>query len=328
MSGRGWTGVLVALGAAALLALAAGLWSWRPGVGRDAADGKSPERRRAPVTVAGAPLSVPVARGAEASMPPADVSRVDRLVEDLARLLEGPLDEHGERARQALEAELLVAGEAAAISLIARLDRTATPPPVRERLFDLLRRLPGSAADDRLAQEARQGQQQTMRTMAIEALGQRRGHQALETLTTVARQDPLLLAQPLLGPDRSPDDSSTELPDEAVFTPRMQAMAALAASGDGRAVPVLVDIVRNGPDASLRMEAARNLGQLRSHGRAREALERAAAGDASAVVRLAALHALRGSGHPGLREMLEQIATRDGDAGVRALARELLDERR
>jgi hypothetical protein len=41
-------------------------------------------------------------------------------------------------------------------------------------------------------------------------------------------------------------------------------------------------------------------------------------------VRLAALHALEGSTDRALGAMLEKIAARDADAGVRALARQLL----
>jgi HEAT repeat protein len=46
--------------------------------------------------------------------------------------------------------------------------------------------------------------------------------------------------------------------------------------------------------------------------------------DASPYVRLAALHALAGSTDRGLAPMLQTIAAHDGDAGVRALAQQVL----
>jgi hypothetical protein len=253
-----------------------------------------------------------------------DAGRARALVDRLARVLGQPDGDERERARRALEAELAALGEAAAGPLIARLDAAAGEPAgVREALFDLLRRTPGAAAEARLIDEARRGAHDTTRTMAIEALAQRHTDGALEALAAVADSDPLLPAQPFLGGERRPDDSSTELPDERVFTPRMQAMAALAGTRDPRAVALLADVARRGPDESLRMEAARHLGPLRDDARALAAL-RAAAGDRSPVVRLAALHALRGSDDAGLPALLARIAAGDRDAGVRALAREML----
>jgi len=82
-------------------------------------------------------------------------------------------------------------------------------------------------------------------------------------------------------------------------------------------------VARQGPDESLRMEAARHLGGLRDDPRAAEAL-RAAAGDPSAYVRLAALHSLARSSDPALPELLARIAQNDTDAGVRLLAQQLL----
>jgi HEAT repeat protein len=220
---------------------------------------------------------------------------------------------------------LLALGEAAVGPLVARLDAMAGgPTAVRERLFELLRQLPGPAAEARIIDEARRGVHDTTRTMAIEALAQRNSERALDALTTLAQHDPLLPADPFLGGARRGDDPSTELPDERVFTPRMQAMAALASTRDPRAVALLADVARRGPDESLRMEAARHLGPLRDDARALAAL-RSAAGDGSAVVRLAALHALRGAADPGLPALLARMAAGDRDAGVRALARELLD---
>ena len=59
-------------------------------------------------------------------------------------------------------------------------------------------------------------------------------------------------------------------------------------------------------------------------GPAIDALRAAAAADPSAYVRLAALHALAGSSDPTLVPLVHGIATRDIDAGVRALASRML----
>jgi hypothetical protein len=163
-----------------------------------------------------------------------------------------------------------------------------------------------------------------MRTMAIESLAARPTAGALAALGDIARNDPDLPARPLITAPRDPGDTSTELPDETVFSPRMQAMSALAATRDPKAVAVLADVVKSGPDESLRMEAARNLEPLRTDARAGEVLRAAAAGDPSPYVRLAALHALHGASDPSLPAVLETIAARDRDAGVRLLAKQLL----
>jgi hypothetical protein len=233
-----------------------------------------------------------------------------------------PLSEEEEAEVRAIEAELLALGEAGAAPLIELTD--AAGGSARERLFNVLRRLPGRAVEDRLVKEAREGTQDSMRTMAIESLAARRTERALDALTLVARTDPRLPARPLITSPRDPNDPSIELPDEEVFTPRMQAMTALASTGDPRVVPVLADLVRTGADESLRMEAARNLQGLRADPRASETLRAAAANDPSPYVRLAALHSLDGADDPSLAPVLESIATHDRDAGVRALAMQVL----
>ena len=86
--------------------------------------------------------------------------------------------------------------------------------------------------------------------------------------------------------------------------------------------------MKNGPDESLRMEAARNLEALRADPRAGEVLRTAAASDPSAYVRLAALHALQGANDASLSATLESIAAQDRDAGVRILAKQLLADLR
>jgi hypothetical protein len=210
-----------------------------------------------------------------------------------------------------------------AADVVAELGRGGVGGEQRERLVGRLRGLPGRAAEDALIAEAKGGPQPSTRTMAMDALAERRTDRAFEALGTIARNDPDLPAKPLIAQPRRPDDTSVELPDEQTFTPRMQAMAALAGTGDGRAVPVLAEVARQGPDESLRMEAARHLGGLRDDPRAAEAL-RAAAGDPSAYVRLAALHSLARSSDPALPELLARIAQNDTDAGVRLLAQQLL----
>ena len=108
----------------------------------------------------------------------------------------------------------------------------------------------------------------------------------------------------------------------------MQAMSALASTRDPRAVPTLVDVMKNGPDEALRMEAARELAALDADPRAGEALRTATTSDPSAYVRLAALRSLSGVNDPSLPALLETIATRDRDAGVRLLAGQLLADLR
>ncbi len=240
-----------------------------------------------------------------------------------------PLTDDEKAELEVLEADLLGLGEAAAPALIETLDAEARPG-TRDRLFNLLRRVPGHVVEDRLLAEARASAQPSMRTMAIESLGGRKTDRAMAALAEIARSDPEIPNKPLIAGPRDPSDTSTELPDETTFTPRMQAMAVLAATGDPRAAAVLAEVARAGPDESLRMEAARHLGGLRADPRAAEALRAAAASDPSAYVRLSALHSLNGSTTDAqLVATLERIIARDPDAGVRTLAgRVLADLRR
>jgi HEAT repeat protein len=212
--------------------------------------------------------------------------------------------------------------------LLEALAREPAGSP-RDRLFDLLRQLPGSAAESGLIAEALSTDAGVSRVLAIEALGQRGSERALQTLNQIARTDPQVLAQPFITttvPDSN--DTSTELPDEVVFTPRMKAMAALSASGDARAIPMLAAVLREEPDQALRMEAASALGGLRSDASTVEALILAALTDRSPFVRLAALHSLTGVLDPGLLEPLERISAGDSHPGVRLLAARVLDRLR
>jgi hypothetical protein len=249
------------------------------------------------------------------------------LVEQLASLF--ATDKTPTEELELTERAVLALGERATPAVVTRLDRLGPdgraldPPNVRERLFHLLRRLPGAAAEARISREALQGAEPSLRTMAIESLGQRKSDGAFETLAQVARLDPQLPARPLLG-ERRPGDRGTEVPDEATFTPRMQAMAALAEGKDPRAAAVLGDIAIAGPDESLRMEAARSLGLLRDQPQSISALQRAATSDPSATVRLSALHAMIGASDQSLAPVLEGIVARDRDAGVRRLAEQVL----
>ena len=72
------------------------------------------------------------------------------------------------------------------------------------------------------------------------------------------------------------------------------------------------------------MEAARHLATMREMPGTIEALGAAAAADPSAYVRLAAIHALAPSNDRTLVPLLQGIASRDIDAGVRALASRVL----
>lgn len=305
-----------------LAVVAAVLWLRRgtalpPGDAAPVSGTSSPVRERAPQVAV--PTTTPV--GARPAPAPARTL----LGRWLAYLIpDRPLSDEEKTELAALEAEILALGEAAAPTLIERLDGVADTPGTRDRLFNLLRQLPGAAVEDRLMQEARAGTQPSLRTMAIETLGTRRSERSLAALADVARTDPELPGKPLIPGPRDPSDPSTELPDEQTFTPRMQAMAALAATRDPRALAVLVDVARSGPDESLRMEAARHLRELRDVPRAAEALRAAAASDGSAYVRLAALHSLDGADDPALVPLLERLIARDPDAGVRTLAQTIL----
>ena len=252
-------------------------------------------------------------------------AEIGALIDELlGRIESGRSGSEAERAElEALEAALLARGERAAQALGRRLDPRAPRGEARDRLFNVLRRLPGAVAEGRLAEEARGGPQRSTRSLAMDALAERRTANAVDTLAVIARSDPELPARPLIAGPRQPEDTGTELPDEEVFTPRMKAMMALAETQDPRAAAVLIDILRTGPDESLRMQAARFLQGFRSDPRAAEALHTAALSDPSAYVRLAALHALDGSSDPALSSVLARIIAADRDAGVRALAQHL-----
>ena len=239
---------------------------------------------------------------------------------------QGNLSEAQKAALSALELALLQAGEAAVPAILDQLAKSPHETAVYERLFNLLRQLPGPRVEAALIAEATQGSQPSTRTMAMETLGTLKTAASLRTLTQIAEHDSQLPSQPLIIAARTPENSSTELPDEQVFTPRMQAMAALANSGDPQAVDVLARVARGGPDESLRMEAARHLAAFRADPRAQDVLRVSAASDPSPYVRLSALHSLKGSEDPSMRPMLERLAVGDSDAGVRLLAREVLDQ--
>ena len=258
------------------------------------------------------PAAPPVAQ-ANNNTPPATAEPVDALLGRWLTLQD-------EDQVQAAENELLTMGEAAVRPIIARLDAPGATPAARDRLFNLMRRLPGPQVEARMIEEAVRGKQNSTRTMAFESLGQLKTPKATAALADVALSDPDVPAKPLIAEPRNPNDPSTELPDEQVFTPRMKAMTALANNGTPKAVVVLSDIARTGPDESLRLEAARNLGLLRDNPQALDTLRVAAASDPSPYVRLSALHALQGAKDPSLAAVLERIASNDVDLGVRTLA--------
>lgn len=249
-------------------------------------------------------------------------ARAEALAERLLELWSDASGDDDEASR--IVAELLSLEEAAAAPLLRVLEREP-PGSVRDRLFDILRQVPGSQAESGLIAEALATDAGMSRTIAIEALGERGTAAALEALNSVARTDPQVLEQPFLTtttPDA--DDLSTELPDEVLFTPRMKAMNALAASGNAAAIPMLAAVLQQEPDQALRMEAATALGRLRSDLSSIEALAAAALADRSPYVRLAALHALAGVLDPGLVEPLGRVAAGDGHPGVRLLASRVL----
>jgi hypothetical protein len=256
-----------------------------------------------------------------------DAADADAIIDRLIALLDGgkSLSAEDRRALELLQQQLLGRGAAAAPALIARMDAAATSPSAREVLFQALRQLPGKLAFDRVVATALAAPQPALRTMAIETLAQQRGEEALRTLAVVARNDPDLPARPLMGRPRDPADPSTDLPDERKFTPRMQAMAALATVKDATAREVLLEVLATGPDESLRIEAARNLAGMFEDRRVSAGLLRSAASDPAGYVRLAALHALARSTDVALLPELTRISTSDPDTGVRVLAQQLLE---
>jgi hypothetical protein len=290
--------------------------SGQPSAPSDWAGGPASARAPGPFGSARTPATDPRANAAAAAE-----QLIDRLMQ--RQPSDGPTSALDQQAWAASEAQLLQLGEAAVPAVIARLDAIRNPSTY-ELLFHVLRQLPGTAASDRVMFEARNGRTPGARTMAIETLAQRPSDAAFDTLAIIARTDPALPARPLLGPTRDPSDPSTELPDQRSFTPRMQAMLALASTRDPRAIDVLVDVLTGGPDESLRMEAARDLTSLHTDARAAAALQRAAVSDASAFVRLAALHAMAGVNDRAWLQTLAAIANSDRDAGVRALAQRQL----
>jgi hypothetical protein len=284
--------------------------------------------RGEPQAVAAPAFESPHARDESAGLPPRAASAADRatmVVEEVAVLLAREPEIPAEELAN-LQVQLVALGEAAAQALIRCIDGLpcGTPAHRRERLLDLLRHLPGWAAEDRLIREARSGSSDSSRALAIEALGDRRSPRAIDALARIAETDAALPEHALMTSPREPGDTSTELPDEVIFTPRMQALSALAATREVRAAEILSGVLHDGPHESLRMEAARHLETFRESASAIEALRFAATADPSPYVRLAALHALAGSTDPGLAPVLEAIALRDADAGVRALARQML----
>lgn len=249
-------------------------------------------------------------------------TRAESLTHRLLALWHGAPGDEDEAHR--IAAELLTLGEAAGPPLLAVLDREPRGS-ARDRLFDLLRQVPGRAAESGLIAEALTTDAGVSRAIAIEALGERGTEAALDALNQIARRDPQVLARPFITttlPDSN--DLSTELPDEVAFTPRMKAMAALAASGDARAIPLLAGVLREEPDPALRMEAASALARLHNDVSTVEALTEAALTDRSPYVRLAALHSLSGVLDPGLLEPLGRISTADAHPGVRLLAGRVL----
>jgi len=245
------------------------------------------------------------------------------LAERLRELWRGDASSDDDEASR-IVAELLALGETAALPLLQVLEREPPGLP-RDRLFDVLRQVPGSLAESGLIAEALANDAGVSRVIAIEALGERGTEAAIQALNRIARSDPQVLERPFLTttpPDTN--DESTELPDEVTFTPRMKAMAAMAASGHAAAIPMLAAVLRDEPDQALRMEAASAMGRLRDDTATVEALTAAALTDRSPYVRLAALHSLAGALDPALLEPLARLSSGDGHPGVRRLASQIL----
>lgn len=293
--------------------------------GSDAKSQHLPSGARPPTPAAQSGLSVAAATPAAAA-PSAQALPDFRAASLLARWLERTSLtnlEPGDDELARLERELLALGEAAAGPLIEQLGRERDSAR-RDPLLNLLRKVPGATSERFLIEEARAGSRGSSRTLAIDALAERRSEQALGALNEIASSDPDLPRRPFLTEPRQPGDDSTELPDEVTFTPRMKAMAALASTQDARVTPMLAEIMRSAPDESLRMEAARNLAQLRTDPLAVDALLASLSNERSAYVRLAALHSLDGVVDARLQPLLSQLAQHDPDRGVQVLAARLL----
>jgi HEAT repeat protein len=316
----------IAFGTASLASLGIGLWFVARGPSSKPAQEAPLTRARRPALELARPSSSAGTIEHHGGEPRAAPPRAELLAKRLLELWREPSGDDDEASR--IAAELLSLGEGAATPLLDALVREPSGSP-RDRSFDLLRQVPGSAAESGLIAEALSTDAGVSRVIAIEALGQRGTERALQTLNQVARTDPQVLAQPFITttvPDSN--DTSTEVPDEVVFTPRMKAMAALAASGNARAIPMLVAVLREEPDQALRMEAASALRSLSSDASAVEALIAAALTDRSPYVRLAALHSLTGVIDPGLFEPLGRISLGDSHPGVRLLAVRILAQLR
>ncbi len=219
--------------------------------------------------------------------------------------------------------ELLELGEQAAQAVVTQLPFERDPGR-RALLLDLLRAMPGAVAENALIEEAEVGALGSHRTLAMDALAERRSDATLAALEHIATSDPELPSRPFIAEPRQPGDESTELPDEAVFTPRMKAIAALASTRDARVTDALVDILLRAPDESLRMEAARHLAPFARDPAVLDALLACLSREASAYVRLAALHALSAVVDPRASAVRRALAERDPDRGVQILARQQL----
>lgn len=305
---------------------AAALWSTK-------ACGPAPRPRSSKAAFASSSAHVRAPRsGATQSAPslaPALLDTRDPEAELIVRKLAELIDS-AQRAEELdevsrLKIELLALGERAAAPLLALLESERTPSR-RELLLDLLREVPGRAAEAFLIDEARSGAGAASRSIAMDALAERGSPESLRALADIATTDPDLPSRPLIDNVRLVEDTSTELPDEVDFTPRMKAIVTLGSSDDDRVVPILLRILQHEREESLRMQAAQFLAKWRGDASVLEALQRAAARDSSRYVRLAALHALHGWDSPSLKALLAAIAEHDPDAGVRLLARRFLDE--
>jgi HEAT repeat protein len=251
-------------------------------------------------------------------------SLAEQLMERLLGLMQHVGEDYDAQEVAQLRSELLGLGEGAAGPILARLGSEGDPTR-RDLLLDLLRNVPGRAAESYLIREARSAPAGSTRSIAMDGLAERGSDEALQALADIATTDPELPSRPLVVLDqRGIEDRSTELPDEVDYTPRMKAMVALASTEDDRAVPTLLRVLQREREESLRMRAAEHLGRWQSHQLVLPALRQAAAQDGSRYVRLAALHALDGADDPTLVELLSEIVARDPDAGVRLLAQRLL----
>ena len=335
------TSTKIVLGAAVALVAGAGLLV----VSRSGDRRRRPNRRRhagrvdAPGTTAMAPAPPPAppARlppAAPAAAGPGDDRQAAVARSLIARLAElyipGRTLTDEERSEiAALEARLVALGDVAIAALIARLDGGKDAPGARELMFNVLRRLPGEVVERRLVAEAKRSQQpadaddgdRIARRAADRARAGRAGrHRAQRSRAAGARADH----------DAARSQGHV---DRAPRRDRVLAAHAgdVGAGGDERSA--------RGRRAGRRRQERSGRSAAHGSGAQPGGAARGSPGGARSCARRRRRTLRRTSGWrrcirctvpaiASLAPLLEGIAARDRDAGVRVLAQQLLTDLR